>query len=56
MPSERSAGFVEQFPAVASARAEISIELAMGVIAKLLPEDAQTGMIVASQQARRWAH
>ena len=35
---------------------EISIELAMGVIAKLLPEDAQTGMIVASQQARRWAH
>jgi len=26
------------------------------VIAKLLPEDAQTGMIVASQQARRWAH
>src|SRR6476620_4279916 len=35
---------------------EIAVELAMGVIAKLLPEDAQTGMIVASQQARRWAH
>ena len=35
---------------------EISVELAMGVIAKLLPEDAQTGMIVATQQARRWAH
>lgn len=35
---------------------EISVELAMGVIAKLLPEDAQSGMIVATQQARRWAH
>ena len=35
---------------------EISVELAMGVIASLLPEDAQTGMLESSQQARRWAH
>ena len=35
---------------------EISVELAMGVIARLLPEDAQTGVLVASQSARRWAH
>jgi len=26
------------------------------VIAKLLPEDAQTGVLIAAQQARRWAH
>jgi hypothetical protein len=35
---------------------EISVELAMGVIARLLPEDAQTGVLVASQSARRRAH
>ena len=35
---------------------EISVELAMGVIAKLLPEEAQTGVLIAAQQARRWAH
>jgi precorrin-4 methylase len=35
---------------------EISVELAMGVIARLLPEDAQTGVLNASQVARRWAH
>lgn len=35
---------------------EISVELAMGVIARLLPEEAQTDMIVASQAVRRWAH
>ena len=35
---------------------EISVELAMGVIARLLPEDAQTGVMVSSQSARRWAH
>lgn len=35
---------------------EISIELAMGVIASLLPEEAQMGVRESSQQARRWAH
>jgi hypothetical protein len=35
---------------------EISVELAMGVIARLLPEDAQSGMLIASPPARRWAH
>jgi precorrin-4 methylase len=35
---------------------EISVELAMGVIARLLPEEAQAGVLDASQQARRWAH
>jgi hypothetical protein len=35
---------------------EICVELAMGVIAKLLPEDAQTGALIAAQQSRRWAH
>jgi precorrin-4 methylase len=35
---------------------EISVELAMGVIASLLPEEAQTEMLEASQQAHRWAH
>lgn len=35
---------------------EISVELAMGVIIKLLPEDAQACMLVATHQARRWAH
>lgn len=35
---------------------DISVELAMGVIARLLPEDVQ-GEIEASQQhLRRWAH
>jgi precorrin-4 methylase len=35
---------------------DISVELAMGVIARLLPEDAQTDVLVARQHARRWAH
>ncbi|MGB6908067.1 MAG: hypothetical protein WBD84_02170 [Methyloceanibacter sp.] len=35
---------------------EISVELAMGVISSLLPEEAQTDMIESAQQARRWAH
>lgn len=35
---------------------EISVELAMGVITRLLPEDAQTGVLIDAQQARRWAH
>jgi precorrin-4 methylase len=35
---------------------DISVELAMGVIARLLPEEAQTGVIAASQSQRRWAH
>lgn len=35
---------------------DISVELAMGVIAKLLPEEAQAGVLTAAQQARRWAH
>jgi precorrin-4 methylase len=35
---------------------EISVELAMGVIARLLPEEAQTGVLTAAQAARRWAH
>ena len=35
---------------------EISVELAMGVITRLLPEDVQGHLDVAAQQARRWAH
>jgi precorrin-4 methylase len=35
---------------------EIAVELAMGVIARLLPEDAQTAALVDAQAARRWAH
>ena len=35
---------------------DISVELAMGVITRLLPEEAQDCMQVATQQARRWAH
>jgi precorrin-4 methylase len=35
---------------------DISVELAMGVITRLLPEEAQACMHVATQQARRWAH
>ena len=35
---------------------EISVELAMGVIAKLLPEEAQGNLEVARVHARRWAH
>jgi hypothetical protein len=30
--------------------------LAMGVIASLLPEEAQTGMLEVSHQTHRWAH
>jgi precorrin-4 methylase len=35
---------------------DISVELAMGVIARLLPEDAQGTLEAAQQHARRWAH
>jgi precorrin-4 methylase len=35
---------------------EISVELAMGVIARLLPEEAQGNLEAARQHARRWAH
>jgi precorrin-4 methylase len=35
---------------------DISVELAMGVIARLLPEEAQTDVIAATEAARRWAH
>jgi precorrin-4 methylase len=35
---------------------EISVELAMGVIAKLLPEEAQGHLEAVQQHARRWAH
>jgi precorrin-4 methylase len=35
---------------------EISVELAMGVIAKLLPEEAQGNLEAAKAHARRWAH
>lgn len=35
---------------------EISVELAMGVITKLLPEDAQLSAQINAQYARRWAH
>lgn len=35
---------------------EISVELAMGVIARLLPEDAQGNIELATRLTRRWAH
>ena len=35
---------------------EISVELAMGVIARLLPEEAQTEVMADLPSARRWAH
>lgn len=35
---------------------DISVELAMGVIARLLPEDVQGEIEAAQQQIRRWAH
>jgi precorrin-4 methylase len=35
---------------------DISVELAMGVIAKLLPEEAQGNLEAAQQHIRRWAH
>ena len=35
---------------------EISVELAMGIIARLLPEDAQGRVELATRNARRWAH
>ena len=35
---------------------EISVELAMGVIERLLPEEVQGDLYCAAQQARRWAH
>jgi hypothetical protein len=35
---------------------EISVELAMGVIARLLPEDVQGNIEAAQHQARRWTH
>ena len=35
---------------------EISVELAMGVIARLLPEEAQDNLEAAHQHTRRWAH
>jgi hypothetical protein len=35
---------------------DISVELAMGVIARLLPEEAQGNIESAAQHARRWAH
>jgi hypothetical protein len=36
--------------------AEISVELAMGVIARLLPEEAQGNLELAEHYSRRWAH
>ena len=35
---------------------EISVELAMGVIAQLLPEDAQGNFELADHYNRRWAN
>ena len=35
---------------------EISVELAMGVIARLLPEEAQGNLEAWQHHARRWAH
>ena len=35
---------------------EISVELAMGVIARLLPEEAQGNLELAEHYSRRWAH
>ena len=35
---------------------DIYVELAMGVIARLLPEEAQGNIEASAQHARRWAH
>jgi hypothetical protein len=35
---------------------EVSVELAMGVIARLLPEEAQGSIKLAEHYNRRWAH
>ena len=35
---------------------EISVELAMGVIARLLPEDVQGNLELAEHHNHRWAH
>ncbi|MGH6866934.1 MAG: hypothetical protein ACREDO_12390 [Methyloceanibacter sp.] len=35
---------------------EISVELAMGVIARLLPEEAQGNLRLTEHYTRRWAH
>jgi len=35
---------------------DISVELAMGVIARLLPEDVQGEIEATQQHIRRWAH
>jgi precorrin-4 methylase len=35
---------------------EISVELAMGVIVRLLPEEAQGNLELAEHYHRRWAH
>ncbi|MBM3543053.1 MAG: hypothetical protein FJX44_00880 [Alphaproteobacteria bacterium] len=35
---------------------DISVELAMGVIARLLPEDVQGEIEATQQHTRRWAH
>lgn len=35
---------------------DISVELAMGVIARLMPEEAQDELLNACHQSRRWAH
>lgn len=35
---------------------EVSVELAMGVIARLLPDEAQGSIELAEHYNRRWAH
>ena len=35
---------------------EVSVELAMGVIARLLPEEAQGSIELAEHYKHRWAH
>jgi hypothetical protein len=35
---------------------DISVELAMGVISRLLPEDVQGNLEAAAEHTRRWAH
>jgi hypothetical protein len=35
---------------------EISVDLAMGVITRLLPEDVQCAVNPDERQSRRWAH
>jgi len=35
---------------------DISVELAMGVIARLLPEDVQGEIEATQQHIKRWAH